>query len=94
MKVVIVFVLISIVTVLEVAAYIPQIIKLIKTKSAENISLTSWFLDGFWCMVSGLCVVGKSRSRCCIPCFAKFISCHVCLYAHFVLSKKTRKEHG
>ena len=51
MKVVIVFVLISIVTVLEVAAYIPQIIKLIKTRSAEDISLTSWLT---W-MVSDIC---------------------------------------
>jgi len=42
MKTIIALILISIVTVLEIFAYMPQIIKLIKTKSAEDLSLASW----------------------------------------------------
>ena len=40
---IIAFILLSIVTVLEVFAYLPQIIQLIKTKSADDLSLASWF---------------------------------------------------
>lgn len=43
MKVTIALVLLSIYTVLEFIAYMPQIIKLLKTKSADDLSLTSWF---------------------------------------------------
>lgn len=43
MKVTIALVLLSIYTVLEFIAYMPQIIKLLKTKLADDLSLTSWF---------------------------------------------------
>ncbi len=43
MKVKIALMLLSIYTVLEFIAYMPQIIKLLKTKSADDLSLTSWF---------------------------------------------------
>ena len=43
MKVTIALVLLSIYTVLEFVAYMPQIIKLLRTKSADDLSLTSWF---------------------------------------------------
>ena len=42
MKSIIALVLISIVTFLEIFAYMPQIIKLFKTKSAEDLSIASW----------------------------------------------------
>ncbi|MBO7644822.1 MAG: PQ-loop repeat-containing protein [Alphaproteobacteria bacterium] len=36
--------LLSIYTVLEFIAYIPQIVKILKTKHADDLSLTSWFV--------------------------------------------------
>ena len=44
MKSLIALFLLSVYTFLEFAAYMPQIIKLIRTKSADDISLTSWLL--------------------------------------------------
>ena len=41
-KAVIALILLSIYTVLEIASYMPQIIKIIKTKSADDLSLASW----------------------------------------------------
>lgn len=43
MKATISLILLSIYTVLIFIAYIPQIVKILKTKSADDISLTSWF---------------------------------------------------
>lgn len=43
MKITIALVLLSIYTILEFVAYMPQIIKLLRTKSADDLSLTSWF---------------------------------------------------
>lgn len=43
MKTMIAFVLLSIYTVLEFVAYMPQIVKLLKTKSADDLSLGYWF---------------------------------------------------
>ncbi len=43
MRELIAFCLLSVVTVLELFAYLPQIIQLIKTKSADDLSLASWF---------------------------------------------------
>ena len=54
MKTLIALILLSVYTVLEFAAYMPQIIKLIKTKSADDISLASWLT---W-IISGLCYLG------------------------------------
>ena len=51
MKSTIALILLSIYTVSEFFAYLPQIVKLIKTKSADDISLASWLV---W-IVSGLC---------------------------------------
>lgn len=42
MNITISFILLSIYTVLEFIAYMPQIIKILKTKSADDLSLTSW----------------------------------------------------
>ncbi len=42
MKDAIAFALLSVYTVLEVIAYTPQLIKLLKTKSADDLSCTSW----------------------------------------------------
>ena len=36
--------LLSIYTVLEFVAYIPQMVKILKTKHADDLSLTSWFV--------------------------------------------------
>ena len=36
--------LLSVYTVLEFIAYIPQIVKILKTKRADDLSLTSWFV--------------------------------------------------
>jgi uncharacterized protein with PQ loop repeat len=44
MKVTIALILLAIYTVLEFVAYMPQIIKLLKTKHADDLSLTSWFV--------------------------------------------------
>lgn len=41
-KTVIALVLLSIYTVLEIVSYMPQIIKIIRTKSADDLSLASW----------------------------------------------------
>lgn len=42
MKDAIAYALLSVYTVLEVIAYTPQLIKLLKTKSADDLSCTSW----------------------------------------------------
>ena len=44
MKLTIALILLSIYTVLEFVAYMPQIIKLLKTKRADDLSLMSWFV--------------------------------------------------
>lgn len=44
MKITIALALLSVYTVLEFIAYMPQIIKLLKTKHADDLSLTSWFV--------------------------------------------------
>ena len=44
MKETIAIALLSIYTVLEFVAYIPQIVKILKTKHADDLSLTSWFV--------------------------------------------------
>ena len=44
MKITIALVLLSVYTVLEFVAYMPQIVKLLKTKHADDLSLTSWFV--------------------------------------------------
>lgn len=54
MKTLVALIFLSIYTVLEFIAYMPQIIKLIKTKSADDISLTSWLV---W-IISCLCYLG------------------------------------
>ena len=51
MKSIIGLILLTAYTVLEFGAYMPQIIKLIKTKSANDLSLFGWMV---W-VVSGLC---------------------------------------
>ena len=42
MKTTVALLLLFVYTVLEFVAYMPQIVQLIKTKSADDISLTSW----------------------------------------------------
>lgn len=44
MKFTIAMFLLSLYTVLEFMAYMPQIIKLLKTKHADDLSLSSWFV--------------------------------------------------
>ena len=51
MREIIALILLLIYTVCEYAAYLPQIIKLIKTKSADDLSITSWLV---W-VISGVC---------------------------------------
>ena len=51
MKVALALVLLSVYTIIEFIGYMPQIIKLLKTKSAKDLSLTSWFL---W-VIAALC---------------------------------------
>lgn len=51
MKLALALFLLSVYTVIEFIGYLPQVIKLLKTKSAEDLSLTSWFL---W-TVAALC---------------------------------------
>lgn len=43
MKMTIALIFLSVYTVLEFVAYMPQIIKLLKTKSADDLSLGYWF---------------------------------------------------
>ena len=54
MKSMIAFVLLSVYTVLEFVAYMPQIIKILKRKSADDISLLYWFT---W-IAADLCYFG------------------------------------
>ena len=51
MKEVLALILLLIYTVCEYTAYIPQIVKLIKTKSADDLSIASWLT---W-VVAGVC---------------------------------------
>ena len=44
MKETIAYVFLSVYTILEFVAYIPQIVKILKTKRADDLSLTSWFV--------------------------------------------------
>ena len=44
MKEIIALILLSLYTILEFAAYLPQIVKIIKTKHADDLSLVSWFI--------------------------------------------------
>ncbi len=51
MKSALALMLLSVYTIIEFIGYMPQIVKLLKTKSAKDLSLTSWFL---W-VVAALC---------------------------------------
>lgn len=51
MKATIALILISVCTISELIAYMPQIIKILKTKSADDLSLSSWSI---W-IVSDIC---------------------------------------
>ena len=53
-KSMIAFALLSVYTTLEIISYMPQIIKIIKTKSADDLSLASW---ASW-VISDLCYLG------------------------------------
>ena len=44
MKEIIAYAFLSVYTILEFVAYIPQIIKILKTRHADDLSLTSWFV--------------------------------------------------
>ena len=44
MKETIAYAFLSVYTILEFVAYIPQIVKILKTKHADDLSLTSWFV--------------------------------------------------
>ena len=44
MKEMIAYAFLSVYTILEFVAYIPQIVKILKTKHADDLSLTSWFM--------------------------------------------------
>ncbi|MBQ6736078.1 MAG: PQ-loop repeat-containing protein [Alphaproteobacteria bacterium] len=44
MKEMIAYAFLCVYTVLEFVAYIPQIVKILKTKHADDLSLTSWFV--------------------------------------------------
>ncbi len=44
MKEIIAYAFLSVYTVLEFVAYIPQIVKILKTRHADDLSLTSWFV--------------------------------------------------
>ena len=44
-------ILLVVYTICEVIAYLPQMIKLIKTRSADDLSITSWLI---W-VISGVC---------------------------------------
>ena len=54
MKSIIALTLFAICTILNIVAYLPQIIQLIKTKSADDINLSSWII---W-ISSSLCYIG------------------------------------
>ena len=51
MKATIALILISVCTISELIAYMPQIIKILKTKSADDLSLSSWLIWG----ISDIC---------------------------------------
>ena len=51
MKATIALILISVCTISELVAYMPQIAKILKTKSADDLSLTSWLI---W-IISDIC---------------------------------------
>ena len=44
MKEIIALIMFAVYTVLEFVSYIPQIVKILKTKHADDLSLTSWFV--------------------------------------------------
>ncbi len=54
MKSVIALTLFAVCTILNIIAYLPQIIQLIKTKSADDINLSSWII---W-ISSSVCYIG------------------------------------
>ena len=54
MKSVIALILLSVYTVLQFAAYMPQIIKILRTKCADDLSMLSWFT---W-VLTDLCYLG------------------------------------
>ena len=54
MKGIIALTLFAVCTILNIIAYLPQIIQLIKTKSADDINLYSWII---W-ISSSLCYIG------------------------------------
>ena len=44
MKATIALILISVCTIAELIAYLPQVVKILKTKSADDLSLSSWLI--------------------------------------------------
>lgn len=44
MKEIIALIMLAVYTILEFVSYIPQIVKILKTKHADDLSLTSWFV--------------------------------------------------
>lgn len=54
MKEMIAYAFLFVYTILEFVAYIPQIVKILKTRHADDLSLTSWFV---W-ITTDLCYLG------------------------------------
>lgn len=95
MKDIIAIILFAICTVLNIIAYLPQIIQLIKTKSAEDISLSTWLI---W-IFSGVCYIGYIILRTpeigilTMEFFLLFMLIFTaCLTAHYKKHKKCKKR--
>ncbi len=82
------FILITIVTICTYISYAPQIVKILKTKSAADLSITSWLLWVITCVCyTGYALLDGSIGLI-ISCASELILCIIILY----LSIKYRKK--
>ena len=81
-------VLITIVTICTYISYAPQIVKILKTKSAADLSITTWILWVITCVCyTGYAILDGSLGLI-ISCVSELVLCIIILY----LSIKYRKK--
>ncbi|MCQ2571733.1 MAG: PQ-loop repeat-containing protein [Alphaproteobacteria bacterium] len=94
MKTIFVYILLIIYTVVSLYAYMPQVIKLIRTKSSNDLSLSSWM---FW-ILSYLCYLGyvliesPDLGIIFITCLELFFTILICIL--ILLYRKPKKKQG
>ena len=94
MKEIIALILLLVYTVCEFAAYIPQMVKLVKTKSANDLSVTTWLIWAF----SAVCYLGYVLMECpdigvvFIASMNLFFIVLVCLLTVYYQGRKLKKK--